>query len=188
MAPLMPPLRHFPHPWLSDGDVALRPWRRREAAALARMVADPDVVRFTYFERGFTEGDARRWIAANRTHWDGGLARLAVVEVATDRPVGVIGMEVDWRRQSAELFYWLAARDRGHGFMTRALRLMADWALDEVGLDRLFLIIEPINMASRGVARRTGFRREGLLRSYQPFKTRRPDFECWSLLPGDRAD
>jgi [ribosomal protein S5]-alanine N-acetyltransferase len=187
MAPLMPPLRPFPRSLLSDGEVAIRPWHRREAAVLARMVADPGVVRFTYFERGFTESDARRWIAANRTHWDGGLARLAVVDAATDRPVGVIGMEVDWRRQSAELFYWLAARDRGHGLMTRALRLISDWALDEVGLDRLFLIIEPVNKASRAVARRAGYRREGLLRSYQPFKGGRADFECWSLLPEDRA-
>ncbi len=183
----LPPLPRFSEPWPTDGDVTVRPWRRRDAGALAHIAADPDVVRFTYLEAGFTESDARRWLAASRNHWDGGLARLAVTDTATGEPIGVIGIEVDWRRHSAEAFYWLAAAARGRGVMTRALRLLADWAFDRVGIERLFLIIEPVNTASQAVARRVGFQFEGVLRAYEPFKGRRPDFQCWSLLPGDRS-
>lgn len=165
--------------------VILRPWERREAADLVRIVADDDVTRFTYLEPGFTEGDARHWIATSRSGWDGGLARLAVVDRASGAPAGVVGLDVDWRRGSAEGFYWLGRAARGRGLMTEALDLLARWSFDTAGIERLYLIIEPVNVASKGVAERAGFRFEGVLRAYQPFKGHRPDFECWSRLPRD---
>lgn len=182
---ILSPVPRLVEPWPSDGVVAVRPWKRRDSAALARIAADPGVVRFTYFEPGFTESDARRWIAASRSHWDSGLVRMAVADANNDEPLGVIGLEIDWRRQSAEVFYWLASYARRQGVMTRGLVLVSRWAFAAVGVERLFLIIEPVNEASERVAKRAGYIYEGLLRSYQPFKGRRPDFGCWSLLPSD---
>jgi RimJ/RimL family protein N-acetyltransferase len=182
---LHPPLPYLPSPPPSDGDVVLRPLERRDAPALARIVADPDVTRYTYLEPGFSEGDARRWVATSRASWDSGLARVTVTDSTSADAIGVVGFEVDWRRASAEGFYWLSRQARGRGVMTRALRLLTAWAFETVGIERLFLIIEPVNTASKAVAARAGFRCEGVLRAYQPFKGTRPDFECWSRLPGD---
>ena len=183
---LRPPLPDLPVPPLTDGDVVLRSLERRDAPALARIIADPDVTRYTYLEPGFSEGDARRWVATSRASWDSGLARVAVTDATTPDPLGVVGFEVDWRRSSAEGFYWLSAAARGRGLMTRALRLLTGWAFDAVGVERLYLIIEPVNEASKAVAARAGYRFEGVLRAYQPFKGGRPDFECWAQLPEDR--
>jgi len=183
---LRPPLPGLPVPALSDGNVVLRPWQRSDAAALVRIVSDPEVTRYTYLEPGFSEADARHWVATSRSSWGSGLARVAVADRTTDDPVGVVGFEVDWRRTSAEGFYWLDPAARGRGVMTRALRLLAGWGFATVGIERLYLIIEPANTASKAVAARADFRYEGLLRAYQPFKGTRPDFECWSLLPADQ--
>ena len=41
------------------------------------------------------------------------------------------------------------------------------------------------NTPSNRLAERLGFSREGVLRSYEPFKGHRPDLASWSLLPHD---
>jgi RimJ/RimL family protein N-acetyltransferase len=85
----------------------------------------------------------------------------------------------------AALGYWLAAGARGRGVATHAVRLLAQWAFTELGLARLELTCGPDNAASQRVAERCGFVREGLLRSYVPFKGERRDSVIYSLLPGE---
>lgn len=62
--------------------------------------------------------------------------------------------------------------------------LVADWGFSN-GIQRLFLVIHPQNVASNRLAESMGFTREGILRSYEPIKGRRPDLVSWSLLPAD---
>ena len=49
------------------------------------------------------------------------------------------------------------------GYAASAVELIADWAVDVVGLRRLTLLAEPENVASIAVAERAGFRRDRLL-------------------------
>ena len=86
---------------------------------------------------------------------------------------------------SAEAFYWVVRDARGRGVASTALGLVADWAFDAVTVERLYLLTHLDNEASQRVAKRCGFTREGVLRAYEPFKGRRPDLICWSLLPKD---
>jgi RimJ/RimL family protein N-acetyltransferase len=74
---------------------------------------------------------------------------------------------------------------RGHGAATRAVRLLARWAFDDLGIARLELTCGPDNTASQRVAERCGFTREGVLRSHMPFKGGRRDTVMFSLLPGE---
>lgn len=78
----------------------------------------------------------------------------------------------------------MKASDRQRGVASSALGLVADWGFSK-GIQRLFLLIHPENVASNRLARRMGFTREGVLRSYEPVKDQRPDLVSWSLLPGD---
>lgn len=52
-------------------------------------------------------------------------------------------------------------------------------------VERLEVTCGPDNIASQRVARRAGFRAEGLLRSHTPFKGARRDTLLLSLLPSD---
>jgi RimJ/RimL family protein N-acetyltransferase len=65
------------------------------------------------------------------------------------------------------------------------LRLVARWAIDELGAGRVQLITAPDNVGSRRVAEKVGFRREGLLRSFVLIKGTRRDAVMYSLLPDD---
>ena len=64
--------------------------------------------------------------------------------------------------------------------------MLTDWALTELGLQRLELRIAVGNVASKRVAERCGYVREGVLRSVHLKDDIREDTEVWSLLAGDR--
>jgi RimJ/RimL family protein N-acetyltransferase len=81
--------------------------------------------------------------------------------------------------------YWLLADVRGRGLAARAVRLVSRWALRDLALARVALLTETSNGPSQRVAERTGFQREGVLRSYGEIDGRRVDFISFSLLPRD---
>ena len=78
-------------------------------------------------------------------------------------------------RPRAGVGYWLVPAARGRGVATRAVRLLARWAFDSLGVVRLELTCGPDNVASQRVAERCGFTREGLMRAHLPFKGGRRD-------------
>jgi len=71
--------------------------------------------------------------------------------------------------------------------VSRAVRLLAAWAFDDLHLARLQLTTDPENRASQRVAERCGFRREGHLRSHMLVlhTGQRRDSFVYGLLPGE---
>lgn len=162
----------------------LRPFRIGDAGEVAAACTDPDIVRFTFMPEGLTDVGAQKWIELANEWWPRGHPRFAIVDSADDRLLGQVGMAVDEHQRSAEAYYWVAPVARRRGIASRALGLVADWAFDE-SVERLFLLIHPENEPSNRLAERLGLTREGILRSYEPFKGDRPDLVSWSLLPHD---
>jgi RimJ/RimL family protein N-acetyltransferase len=68
---------------------------------------------------------------------------------------------------------------------TEALRRLTAWAFEELEMIRLELLISVDNAASKKVAERCGYRREGVLRSAYFKQGRREDTEIWSRLETD---
>ena len=67
------------------------------------------------------------------------------------------------------------------------MRLLARWAIEGLGLERVELLANPANEASLRLAERAGFTREGLLRRYRTRHDKREDLIVFSLLPEDLA-
>jgi RimJ/RimL family protein N-acetyltransferase len=65
------------------------------------------------------------------------------------------------------------------------LRLVARWAIEELGAGRVQLITDPANVGSKRVAEKVGFQKEGTLRSLVLIKGTRRDAVMYSLLPED---
>lgn len=173
-----------PDPPLRTGPIVLRRFRPSDAAEVVEACTDPAILRFTFMQEGLTELAAVEWIERGNEWWPRGHPRFAIADAATDRVLGQIGMAVDGRHGSAEGYYWVAPGVRRRRIAWHAVGLFADWAFEQ-GVERLFLLIHPENEASNGLAGRLGFTREGVLRSYEPFKGSRPDLVSWSLLPHD---
>jgi ribosomal-protein-alanine N-acetyltransferase len=162
----------------------LRQFRVDDAIDVVSACTDADIVRFTFMQAGLTEADAVKWIERGNVWWPHGHPRFAIADSVNDRVLGQVGMAVNEHHRSAEAYYWVSPGARRHRNAWRALGLLADWAFDE-GVERLFLLIHPGNEPSNRLAERLGFTREGILRSYEPFKGHRPDLVSWSLLPHD---
>lgn len=181
----------FPVPPLAGDVVRLRPWVRADVPAIVRAFDDPLMRRFSWRITPYTETDAR----ANLVEQEAARVRGEALDLAMVEPgdpgvvLGSVSLhEVRPGPGCAAIGYWLAPEARGRGVATQAVRLLARWAFAELGIARLELTCGPDNEASRHLAERCGFTREGLLRSHVPFKGGRRDSLLYSLLPGELVD
>ncbi|HEX6327122.1 MAG TPA: GNAT family protein [Jiangellaceae bacterium] len=112
--------------------------------------------------------------------WDpdtSGQASYGVFEDA--RLTGALGLMPDGP-SSAELAYWLRPEDRGRGIAWRSVEALTAWAYDGVPLTRVWLEIDPVNVASRRVAERAGFAYEQrLVRHCRAWTSDDPDMDSW---------
>ncbi|GHC71565.1 GNAT family N-acetyltransferase [Limoniibacter endophyticus] len=68
--------------------------------------------------------------------------------------------------QAGSIGYWVGARHAGQGYMVDAVELLVSHAFGKLGLHRLEAACIPSNRRSMRVLEKSGFQKEGLLRSY----------------------
>ena len=164
------PVLQLPHA------TALREWTSRDAPALELAHRDPLIRRYattivtsraqaeavlTTWTNLWPAGGGAAWALADR----GGSVLGALIFVVRDR--------VSLR---AEAGYWLVPEARGRGLATAALRAGTDAVLAGLGWHRVELSHAVENARSCAVARRAGYRPEGVLRDAQYY----PDSGTWS--------
>jgi ribosomal-protein-alanine N-acetyltransferase len=182
MAALAPP-----QPPLDDGVVKLRSWQSVDAPAITRMFQDPEALRWTRAPSPYREHDAHAWLASVSTQMRRGDALpLAMTDSAEDTLVGSIDLRMRGEGRG-EFGYVVAVWARRRGVGSRALRLFSRWALEELGIARLELLVQPDNEASLALARSVGFVQEGVLRKHSVVRNGRRDMVMLSLLPGELA-
>jgi ribosomal-protein-alanine N-acetyltransferase len=165
---------------LTDGVVTLRLPDESDLPAIEQRITDPEVVRWF----GPSEHSARQNLELNRSRWaEGTCGTFSICNPKLDC-VGHVWVELAGSGRG-EVGYWLLPEARGRGLATRSVRLISRWALRELGLARLSLFTEPSNERSQRVAERSGFVREGVLRSYSEVGGRRVDNVVFSMLPTD---
>lgn len=176
-----------PNPPLTDGTVALRPMQEADLAALLEEGNDPDTRVWVNVPVPYTERHARDELEQLMGSWDdparplaltitdaGGDAYRGVVMVGTNRPEGIV-----------EIAYGVHPQARRKGYASRAVRLVARWALTDLGATRVEARADPANPASQGVLRRAGLTREGLERKSRSVQGELKDMVCWSMIPAD---
>ncbi|MFS8201920.1 GNAT family N-acetyltransferase [Streptomyces sp. CWNU-52B] len=98
---------------------------------------------------------------------------------------GVLFRTFDARQGVCEVGCWLEPGAAGRGLVTRAVRVLIDWAVDERGIHRVEWYAAAGNEPSLNVARRLGMSREGVLRESHLHRGVRQDTEVWSVLAGE---
>jgi RimJ/RimL family protein N-acetyltransferase len=186
--PDQPVLLSYPDPPLTDGAVVLRRWAESDIGCVEEASRDPQIPEGTTVPASFTVADGLGWIERQWGRADNGEGlSLAIADAGSSEALGA-GVLL-FRRQpgTVEIGYWLIERARGHGLGSRAVALLARWAVTDARLARVEALVEPNNIASQRVLEKVGFRREGHLRSYLVFDRRRADALIYSLLPSDLA-
>jgi RimJ/RimL family protein N-acetyltransferase len=165
--------------------VSLRLLGEDDLAFLSEAVSDESIRRLTRIREPPPAGFPQTWLGAyEAARADGTREAFVVVEDGT--AVGLaLAPSIDREAATAELGYLVTAGARGRGLATIALRLLSEWAFEELGMIRLELHIGTENVASQAVARRAGYTLEGTLRSAHLKQGRREDTQIWSRLRTD---
>ena len=167
--------------------IRLVPLDETHLAGVDGLLDDPDTLRFTRIPEPVPPGYARDWLERYEAgRRDGSREAFAVID-GDGSFVGIaLAPDIDPVGGELELGYIVAPAARGRGIATELLRQLTRWALDEVGAERIRLIIDVENAASARVAERCGYVREGVLRStYVKDSRPRADVAVWSRLPSD---
>lgn len=101
---------------------------------------------------------------------------------------GVLFKTFDVASGTCEVGCWLEEAGVGRGLVTRAVRVLIDWAVEQRGMHRVEWIAASANTASINVAKRLGMVREGVLRESFPYRGVRHDMEIWSVLAREWRD
>ncbi|WP_130798508.1 GNAT family N-acetyltransferase [Streptomyces otsuchiensis] len=160
----------------------LEPWRAEEflnhidrgREYIGRHVGLPDVAADLTSARAFLQRYADK-AAADAGRLDGIWLDGTLVG-------GVLFRTMDIAAGTAEAGCWLEPAAVGRGLVTRAVRVIIDWAVEERGVHRVEWIASSANEPSIAVARRLGMTREGVLRESYAYRGERQDMEVWSVL------
>ncbi|RZU32997.1 GNAT family N-acetyltransferase [Blastococcus saxobsidens] len=145
--------------------LVLRPYRSADVEAVHRASQDPETQRWiSTIPVPYTLEDARHYVeeVAIRERTDG--TGLAVVVEADGELAGTAGVYLRPGRLGPEIGYTVAPWARGNGYAAETAHALAEWAL-ALGAPRVHLFVDVDNVASRVVARRAGFREEGVVRA-----------------------
>lgn len=169
---------------LTDGVIALRAFREEDRAATLSTFADPLVRRWLNMPADPKGSDFDALLRTVRRGAEAGdRYDFCVTEPPEDVSLGAV-IASRRHRDNFEVAYLAREEGRGRGLMTRAVRVLCEWLLDE-GVGRIELRTHPDNDASQRLAERAGFTREGLERKSIWLHDERHDAIVWSLLPTD---
>ena len=176
-----------PSPPLADDAILLDPLDERYIPDFERLIEDPQVVRNTRVPSVPRPEFVPTWLELYVEGWREG-TRAGFAILSPEREFlgfgGIVDLDLD--ASQGEIGYVVAREARGRGIAGRALRLLSDWAFDELRLLRIELHIDAENAASIRVAERCGYVHEGVLRSLHFKEELRTDTAIYSLLPADR--
>ncbi|MFE1292389.1 GNAT family N-acetyltransferase [Streptomyces sp. NPDC058751] len=140
---------------LTGQGLVLRDWTEADLTAMPELFDHPDIAYWTPLVSPFDEAAARARLDRDREMRAQGTVILLAITVDGGAPLG----EVMLRRapEGMEIGYAVGPAHRGQGLAVRAVRVMAAYAFERMGAERVILELEAENAASVAVATRAGF-------------------------------
>ena len=175
---------------LTDGVVTLRPYRASDVDALHSAVRESISelsVWMSWCHPNYSTEETKTWIESQTGKWERGEEYNFAISYNGGRLcLGGCGLSViDRGCGVANLGYWVRTSQTKKGIATAATLLLAQFAFNQLKLNRVELTIAVDNQASLLVANKAGAIREGILRN-RVIKNGAPcDAAVFSLIPRD---
>jgi len=175
---------------LIEGSLLLRPLREDDASALYEAVRESisEVSAWLpWCHQDYSIEESRefigsREIASQGVEW----YSFGIFETDGGRLLGGVGLNfINRVHQMANLGYWVRTSAAGRGVSTRATRLAAKFGFEQLGLQRVEIVVAVDNQASQRVAEKAGATREGVLRRRLLIRGVSTDAVLFSLVPED---
>lgn len=142
---------------LETSRLILREFRPTDADVLARVLSDPETMRF--YPAPYDRAGVENWIARNlRRYPDDGHGLWAMILKATGELIGDCGLtvqDVDGTHE-IEIGYHVRRDLWGQGLATEAARACRDYGFARLPVERIISLIRPENLPSRRVAEKNG--------------------------------
>ncbi len=149
----------FSAPTLQTDRLILRAPQLSDFEAVAAFYASP---RSSFVGGPISAELAWRSLAQEAGHWVlRGFGRWTVVEKATQKPVGIVGLWLPEGFPENELGWDLFDGATGKGYATEAGKAARNFAYNTLGWSTVISLIADGNDASRGVAKRLGATHDG---------------------------
>jgi RimJ/RimL family protein N-acetyltransferase len=175
---------------LTEGPLVLRPFREEDASALYEAVRESisEVSPWLpWSHEHYSIEESREFIGSRELASQGGeWYSFGIFEKDGGRVLGGVGINfINRVHQMANLGYWVRSSAAGRGIATGATRLAARFAFEQLGLQRVEIVVAVANVASQRVAEKAGARREGILRKRLFIRGESLDAVLFSLVPED---
>lgn len=166
--------------------VRLRPLRAADAELLRIHLSHPAVTERTSFPEispalveGMIGRAQSRWAAGEPSRW-------AVALRQDDQLIGTCGFN-EWSavHRWAEMAFDLTPLWWGKGVMRQSVAAALGWIFEQELAERVQALVRIDNLRSRGLLERSGFVREGCLRSFRICRDQRHDFHLYAVLGPD---
>ena len=127
------------------------------------------------------------WAESRVPRWlKGEEFNFLVLNKTNHEMVGCVWLNaVDRVSLRASLGYWLRTGYEGQGFAAEAAREVIRWGFEELGLQRVEILLATTNEKSRKLAERIGAQFEGIARRRLRLNQKSQDARVYSLLPGE---
>ncbi|MFF8290520.1 GNAT family N-acetyltransferase [Streptomyces sp. NPDC016309] len=176
-------------PTLTGEHVVLRPVTEDDAAVIAEILSDPEVLTFTGTPEGApppSPASLRAWYGSRGERTD--RLDLALVDRASGETVGELVLnEWDEPNRSCNFRTLVGPRGRDRGLGTEAIRLLLAHGFGELGLNRISLGVFAFNPRAIRVYEKVGFVREGVEREALRHRGRWVDSVWMSVLAREWA-
>lgn len=175
-----------PPPTLEIAGASLRPLAPSDADAIYAYLSDPVVTRLTSHPQ-VTKPMVEAMLDRITSRWAAGeLSKWGLVLPGDDRVIGTCGFN-EWSppHRWAEIAYDLAPAHWGNGLMHQAVAAVIDWTFLHCPIDRIHAYVRFDNERSQKLLERSGFVREGCLRSFRICRGQPHDFYLYALLRAD---
>ncbi|WP_406093942.1 GNAT family N-acetyltransferase [Streptomyces sp. NBC_01013] len=141
---------------LTGEGLVLRDWTEEDLAAMPGLFDHPDIAHWTPIVSPFGEEAARARLERARDLRAEGTTILLAITTDGGAPLGEVMLRC--APEGTEIGYAVGPAHRGQGLAARAVRLMAAYAFEQLGVEQVILELEAENASSVAVATKTGFR------------------------------
>ncbi|TLS37055.1 GNAT family N-acetyltransferase [Pseudalkalibacillus caeni] len=92
--------------------------------------------------------------------------RFLIFHKESNHFIGTASIQgIDWDIPKGEIGYWINTKYSGNGYMTEAVRELADLGMSHLQFNRMEIRCESENVKSRSIPEKLGFSLEGILRN-----------------------
>src|SRR5947209_15875503 len=142
-------------PSIETERLLLRRFRPDDLDELAKLFADPDVMRYVGNGQPIDRNEAERALRSIINHWERhGFGRWAVVDKQSNEFIGFGGLRSLF--DTPEVVYHFSKENWGKGLATELARASLRFGFEDRGFDRIVAIAKPLNTASIHVMKKLG--------------------------------